>query len=318
MSIVTASAATIENAGALIRAGELVAFPTETVYGLGADATQGRAVAQIFATKGRPRFNPLIVHVPDVQAASEIGEVSPPARRLADAFWPGPLSLVLRRRPSSGISDLVTAGLDTIAIRVPQNAVAQALLLAARRPIAAPSANRSGRVSPTTAAHVAEDLDGAIAMILDGGACRHGLESTVLDASGADILLLRPGAIPREEIERVLGTPVRAPDTVNVANPASPGQLESHYAPRASVRLNASDIRDGEALLALGYAPATQGPVINLSPTGDLVEAAAGLFAALRALDASGVTTIAVMPIPEEGLGEAINDRLRRAAAPRS
>lgn len=318
MSIVTASAATIENAGALIRAGDLVAFPTETVYGLGADATQGRAVAQIFAIKGRPSFNPLIVHVPDVQAASEIAEMSPSAIRLAEAFWPGPLSLVLGRRPNSGISDLVTAGLDTIAIRVPQNAVAQALLLAARRPIAAPSANRSGRVSPTTAAHVAEDLDGAIAMILDGGACTHGLESTVLDASGADIRLLRPGAIPREEIERVLGTRLRAPDAVNVRNPASPGQLESHYAPRASVRLNASNVTDGEALLALGNAPATQGPVINLSPTGDLVEAAAGLFAALRALDAYGVNTIAVMPIPEEGLGEAINDRLRRAAAPRS
>ena len=319
MPIRPADHAAIEDAGRLIRAGALVAFPTETVYGLGADATNGRAVAAIFEAKGRPRFNPLIVHVPDLAAADRIAVVTPIARKLANAFWPGPLTLVLTRRPEAGVSDLVSAGLDSIALRVPAQPVAQALLAAAGRPLAAPSANRSGRVSPTTASHVQEDLGDKVATILDGGATRHGLESTVIDATGDErARLLRPGAVPRESIEAVLGAPLAEGPTSDDVNPTSPGQLASHYAPTAALRLDAHDVRPGEALLAFGAeVPAAAGPVINLSPRGDLAEAAAALFAALRDLDRTGVETIAVMPIPEQGLGEAINDRLRRAAAPR-
>jgi len=319
MTVRPADMAAIEEAGQLIRAGALVAFPTETVYGLGADATNGRAVAAIFEAKGRPRFNPLIVHVPNLAGAEKIAVLSKAARRLADAFWPGPLTLVLERRADAGISDLVSAGLDTLAVRVPAHPVAQALLAAADRPLAAPSANRSGRVSPTRAAHVADDLTDRVAMILDGGATAHGLESTVLDASHADaVILLRPGAVPREAIEAVLGQPLADGPSSDDAHPTSPGQLASHYAPNAALRLNAREVRPGEALLAFGDdAPPTTGPSVNLSASGDLVEAAAGLFAALRDLDRTGAATIAVMPIPEHGLGEAINDRLRRAAAPR-
>lgn len=319
MPVRPADQAAILEAGRLIRAGALVAFPTETVYGLGADATNGRAVAAIFAAKGRPRFNPLIVHVPDLAAAERIAMVTPTARALAQAFWPGPLTLVLARRAEAGLSDLVSAGLDSVAVRAPAQRVAQALLAAAGRPLAAPSANRSGRVSPTTAEHVLDDLDGAVGMILDGGATQHGLESTVVDAAGdGPVRLLRPGAVPREAIEAVLGGPLADGPSTDVRNPTSPGQLASHYAPNAALRLNAREVRAGEALLAFGAdAPETEGPSINLSPSGDLAEAAAALFAALRDLDRSGVTTIAVMPIPEHGLGEAINDRLRRAAAPR-
>lgn len=311
------SDATVRQAGELLRAGHLVAFPTETVYGLGADATNASAVARIFEAKGRPRFNPLIVHVPDLEAAARLGIFSQRARRLAEAFWPGPLTLVVKRAPGAAVSDLASAGLATLALRVPAHPAAQALLKAAGRPLAAPSANRSGRITATTAQHVAEDLAGRLAMILDGGPAPHGLESTVIDATGEDMVLLRAGAVPAQAIEAVVGARLlRAGDMS--ASPACPGQLESHYAPNARMRLNAPDVRPGEALLAFGdRIPPTNGPIANLSPRGDLVEAAANLFAYLRRLDRSGAQTIAVMPIPEEGLGEAINDRLRRAAAPR-
>ncbi|HYD15616.1 MAG TPA: L-threonylcarbamoyladenylate synthase [Hyphomicrobium sp.] len=318
MSVRIADQTAIDEAGRLLREGALVAFPTETVYGLGADATNGRAVAGIFDAKGRPRFNPLIVHVPDLAHAEEIAVLSPAARKLAEAFWPGPLTLVLERRAEAGVSDLVSAGLDTLAVRVPAHPIAQKLLVAAGRPLAAPSANRSGRVSPTTAEHVHEDLDGRLAMILDGGSTQHGLESTVLDASGDGVVLLRPGAVPRDAIENVLGQTLATGPESDDLHPTSPGQLASHYAPNAAMRLNARDVKPGEALLAFGRdTPSTTGPSINLSATGDLVEAAAALFASLRALDRAGAATIAVMPIPDQGLGEAINDRLRRAAAPR-
>jgi L-threonylcarbamoyladenylate synthase len=317
MGIVKASDEAIAAAAAHLQAGRLVAFPTETVYGLGADATNGEAVAAIFATKGRPRFNPLIVHVADAGQAGEHAQLTVLARRLIDAFWPGPLTLVLEKQPQSPLSDLVTGGLTTIAVRAPDHPVARALLQATGRPLAAPSANRSGRISPTQAAHVLTDLGGDVAMILDGGPTAYGLESTIVDARGAVPVLLRPGAVAAETIETVLGCLlVRA--TTDRERPNAPGQLASHYAPHARVRLGAVDVRAGEALLAFGgNVPATDGPVINLSPAGDLTEAAANLFAALRALDAGDAETIAVMPIPEAGLGEAINDRLRRAAAPR-
>ncbi len=321
MPVVKVSEDAIARAAAELRAGHLVAFPTETVYGLGADATNGRAVALIFEAKGRPRFNPLIVHVSSRAAAERFAHFTDKASRLADAFWPGALTLVLPRRADSGISELVSAGLDTIAVRVPSHPVAQTLLEAAGVPVAAPSANISGHVSPTTAQHVEADLGDKVALILDGGPTEHGLESTVVDATGEQIVLLRPGAVTRESIEEVLGEPVvRAGDSAAQNDQIrSPGQLASHYAPRARVRLNATDLRPGEALLAFGEPfPGAEGHMTeNLSPTGDLVEAAANLFAALRRLDATGVETIAVMPIPEAGLGEAINDRLRRAAAER-
>jgi len=318
MAIVKASESAIRAAAELLRKGRLVAFPTETVYGLGGDATNGQAVAAIFAAKGRPKFNPLIVHVPDVAHVAAHGQLTPLAKRLADAFWPGALTLVLAKRPGTNLSDLVTAGLDTVALRVPDHPIAQALLVETGRPLAAPSANRSGRVSPTQAEHVDADLGSEVALILDGGPTAHGLESTVLDARGDTPVLLRPGAVTAETIEAVLGTPlVRKPQ--DSAQPSAPGQLKSHYAPRARVRLDAIEVKRGEALLAFGPdVPQTTGPAINLSPTGDLMEAAANLFAALRALDKSGADTIAAMPIPEQGLGEAINDRLRRAAAPRA
>jgi L-threonylcarbamoyladenylate synthase len=317
MGIEKADEKAIAAAAEQLRAGRLVAFPTETVYGLGADATNARAVAEIFAAKGRPRFNPLIVHVLGAEQAEAHAVLTPLARRLADAFWPGPLTLVLDKHDGSPVCDLVTGGLTTLAVRAPDHPVARALLAAAGRPLAAPSANRSGHVSPTQAAHVDADLGDRIAMVLDGGATAHGLESTIVDARGETPVLLRLGAVPVATIEAVLGMEVARGD-IDAARPSAPGQLKSHYAPRAKVRLNAREVRAGEALLAFGPdVPATGGPVINLSPAGDLTEAAAGLFAALRALDASGASAIAVMPIPETGLGEAINDRLQRAAAPR-
>ncbi len=289
-------------------------LPTETVYGLGADATNGEAVARIYAAKGRPQFNPLIVHVVDAAAASRLALMSPLAKRLADAFWPGPLTMVLAKAPDCPVSDLVTAGLDTIAIRVPSHPVARALIAAAGIPVAAPSANRSGHVSPTTAAHVDADLGDQVALIIDDGPSPVGVESTVVDVSGPRPLLLRAGGVTTEAIEAIVGAPL-ARSTDAADRPSSPGQLASHYAPRAAVRLGATSAGPGEALLAFGPSPpAHDGPSINLSPKGDLVEAAANLFAALRRLDASGVATIAVMPIPDTGLGEAINDRLRRAA----
>lgn len=317
MAVVAASDANIREAARLLCEGRLVAFPTETVYGLGADATNGEAVARIFEAKGRPRFNPLIVHVARLEAAEHLAEMGPLARRIAEAFWPGPLTMVLVRRRRSGLSDLVTAGLDSVALRMPDHPIARALLEACGRPLAAPSANRSGHVSATTARHVDEDLGDRVAMVLDGGPTAYGIESTVLDATGPTPVLLRPGAVTAETIEQVLGVPLaRALD--GGARPTSPGQLESHYAPRARVRLNAREARPGEALLAFGpNGPPSGDMVINLSPSGDLIEAAANLFAALRKLDSAAVEAIAVMPIPAEGLGEAINDRLSRAAAPR-
>jgi L-threonylcarbamoyladenylate synthase len=318
MTIHTATPDAISDAAQRLRRGELVAFPTETVYGLGADATNGRAVARIFSAKGRPSFNPLIVHVTDLVAAERIGVFNAHARALAAAFWPGPLSIVVPQRPGNGIADLATAGLETIALRVPSHPVARALLTACDCPVAAPSANRSGHVSPTAAAHVAgEFAPDVLACILDGGATDVGLESTVADATGATVCLLRPGAVTAAMLEAIVGPISRSLDGGDA--PISPGQLASHYAPRAAVRLNVVAPRATDSLLAFGPSvPAHSGPVLNLSPAGDLVEAAANLFAALRALDASGAATIAVMPIPAHGLGEAINDRLRRAAAPRA
>lgn len=314
MTTETATAGAITHAAAILRAGRLVAFPTETVYGLGADATNARAVAAVFEAKGRPRFNPLIVHVPDMEAAAALGRLTDVGRKLADAFWPGPLTLVLEKQPECPVAELATAGLDTIAIRMPAHRIAQALLRAAQVPVAAPSANRSGHVSPTMAAHVAADLGDRVAMILDGGATPVGLESTVVEATGDEPVVLRLGGIAREDIARVLGRPVTVA-AGEADKPASPGMLARHYAPNARLRLDAREARPGEALLAFGpQVPDHAGQTLNLSPSGDLVEAAANLFAALRTLDASGAAAIAVMPIPEQGLGEAINDRLRRAA----
>jgi L-threonylcarbamoyladenylate synthase len=308
--------ADLDRAAALLRAGELVAFPTETVYGLGADATSDRAVAAIFAAKERPRFNPLIIHVVDRAAAERLVIFDDRARRLAERFWPGPLTLVLPRRADCPVSLLASAGLDSLAVRVPAHPLPRALIRAAGRPIAAPSANRSGRLSPTTAAHVLEELGGRIAAVLDGGACRVGLESTVLDLTAARPRLLRPGAITPEQVEEIIG-PIERAD-VDDTSPRSPGMLASHYAPSLPLRLDARKVEKREALLAFGQrAPSGAKEVRWLSRSGDLKEAAANLFAELRALDRPEFTGIAVMPIPEEGLGIAINDRLRRAAAPR-
>ncbi len=322
MPIVKPTPETIAAAAEALRRGDLVAFPTETVYGLGADATNSRAVARVFEAKGRPRFNPLIAHVADLAAAERIASFPPLARRLAEAFWPGPLTLVLRKRLAGKISDFVTVGLETVAVRVPAHPVALALLAAAEIPVAAPSANRSGHVSPTLANHVLDDLGDIPALILDGGPTAHGLESTIIDASEHDIVQLRAGALPAEAIERFLAIRInRAAEAVDPATgerPIAPGQLASHYAPGAPLRLEATHTRPGEALLAFGPdALRHDGSTFNLSPTGDLVEAGANLFAALRKLDASHPTAIAVMPIPDTGLGEAINDRLRRGAAPK-
>lgn len=304
----------IEKAAQILRSGGLVAFPTETVYGLGADATNGVAVARIFEAKGRPRFNPLIVHVASVDAARSYAALDERALLLAGRFWPGPLTLVVPLRPQSGLSELVTCGLPSVGLRVPSQDTAQALLREAGVPIAAPSANRSGHVSPTCADHVAADLGSQVDFILDGGPCRAGVESTIVGLTGERAVLYRPGALAREDIEAVLGEGLEAPPS-RTAAPTSPGQLASHYAPRAKIRLNASGAEPGETLLAFGPdAPQT---ALNLSRSGDLREAAANLFAYLRKLDGEGAATIAVMPIPQTGLGEAINDRLARAAAPR-
>jgi L-threonylcarbamoyladenylate synthase len=316
MPVVPATEEAIGRAAQALARGEIVAFPTETVYGLGADARDARAVAKVFAAKERPRFNPLIVHVPNLTAAETYAVFDATARKLADAFWPGPLSLVLPTRPDSGIADLVTGGLDTIALRAPNHRVAQELLAEAKLPIAAPSANRSGRVSPTMAAHVEAELGDVPAMILDGGPCPLGIESTVVGVAGDAPVLLRLGAVPREAIQAVLGQAL--PLANEDAAIASPGQLERHYAPNTPLRLGATDVRAREALLAFG-PNAPQGAIasINLSASGDLEEAAANLFASLRRLDEAGAKAMAVMPIPERGLGEAINDRLRRAAKAR-
>jgi L-threonylcarbamoyladenylate synthase len=313
MPIVPATKEAIRNAAQALAHGDIVAFPTETVYGLGANALDARAVAKVFAAKGRPRFNPLIVHVPGLAAAETYAVVNDMARILAEAFWPGPLSLVLSKRPACGIADLVSAGLDTIALRAPAHPVAQALLAAVKLPIAAPSANRSGRISPTTAAHVEAELGERPAMILDGGPCPLGIESTVVSVVGGEPGLLRPGALPREAIELVLGRPLALAKANHRG--ASPGQLATHYAPQTKLRLGATSVRPDEALLAFGRdVPGGARLTINLSTSGNLEEAAAKLFAALRELDQAGARTIAVMPIPTQGLGEAINDRLQRAA----
>jgi L-threonylcarbamoyladenylate synthase len=317
MKLVEPSAQSVAEAARLLRDGQLVAFPTETVYGLGGDATNERAVAAIFEAKGRPEFNPLISHVLGAEEAKRFVQWNDTADRLAARFWPGPLTLVLPRSPGSTISLLATAGLDTVAIRAPSHPVAQGLIRAAGRPIAAPSANRSGAVSPTRAEHVAESLGEGVPLILDGGPCLVGVESTVLDLTSATPTLLRPGGATREAIEAVIG-PIAVSDALPSGDSArkSPGQLESHYAPARPVRLNASTVGADEGLLAFGPAtPSGAMLAYNLSPSGDLAEAAANLFAQLRLLDRPGIGRIAVMPIPETGLGLAINDRLRRAAA---
>ncbi|MEZ5935101.1 MAG: L-threonylcarbamoyladenylate synthase [Alphaproteobacteria bacterium] len=307
----------VRRAAGLLRAGGLVAFPTETVYGLGAAATDDRAVAAIFEAKARPRFNPLIVHVTDQAAAGALAAWSDRAERLAAAFWPGPLTLVLRRLADSRLSRLVSAGGDSVALRVPAHPLARALLDAADLPIAAPSANRSGRISPTTAEHVRRSLGERVAMVLDGGPCAVGVESTVLDISGERPVLLRPGGVARSRIEAVIGEVHDAQSGGRQGDGTlrSPGQLESHYAPRRPLRLDARAVAPDEALLAFGPIP-LEGAMVtaNLSATGDLTEAAANLFAMLHHLDAQDVAGIAAMPIPGTGLGEAICDRLRRAA----
>ncbi len=290
--------AAIAEAAALIRAGACVAVPTETVYGLAADATDSRAVAGIYAAKGRPSFNPLIVHVPDLATAERIAVFDARARDLAMRFWPGPLTLVLPVRPDAGIASLVTAGLDTIAIRVPRHRAMQALLAASGKPLAAPSANASGTISPTRAAHVARSLAGRIPLVIDDGATPAGVESTIVMGER----ILRPGPLGAEE----LGLAIAAPDGKITA----PGQLDSHYAPSKPVRLNATDAKDGEYLIGFGTVAGAE----TLSAAGDLAEAAANLFDALHRADASAAPAIAVAPIPASGIGVAINDRLRRAA----
>jgi L-threonylcarbamoyladenylate synthase len=369
--VLSAGTAAIAEAAAALAAGRLVAFPTETVYGLGADATDDAAVARLYAAKERPSFNPLIAHVAGnhvagnhaagshvagshvagapvaggaasaaaageseaaIAAACRLAHFDASALRLAAAFWPGPLTLVLPKVPGCPVGELATAGLDTIAVRAPSHPVARAILSAFAKPVVAPSANRSGRVSPTSAQHVLDDLAGRIDLIIDGGAAAMGVESTVLACRGGEVALLRPGAIPRAAVEQILGRAVAVAATAHdlgagegthgtAARPLAPGMLASHYAPRAAVRLNAVAVAPGEALLAFGpVLPPGAGrasAVLNLSGRGDLVEAAANLFGHLRLLDGAETSSIAVMPVPDDGLGEAINDRLRHAAAPR-
>jgi L-threonylcarbamoyladenylate synthase len=302
-----ASPAAIAAAANHIAGGGLVAIPTETVYGLAANALDDRAVARVFAAKSRPRFNPLIVHIADAAAAKALAQFTPAAERLAEAFWPGPLTLVLARRPDCPVSLLASAGLDSIALRAPSHPVAQAVLKAVGVPVAAPSANASGRISPTTAQHVKDDLGGAVDFILDAGPCPIGLESTVVDARGTPVRMLRPGAVSREQLEAVLGQQVAIAAGGKIE---SPGRLERHYAPATPLRLDAE--RPGSGEVMIGFAE-TKGD-FTLSETGDLTEAAANLYALLRLADAQAAKGIAVAPIPDKGLGAAINDRLRRAA----
>lgn len=298
----------VEAAAAILRAGGLVAIPTETVYGLAADARQGQAVARVFEAKGRPRFNPLIVHVADAEAAFALGRAGEDARRLAAAFWPGPLTLLLPLREGSGLSDLVSAGTGHVGLRVPAHPVAGALLRAVGGPLAAPSANPSGRISATSAEHALAGLGGRIEAVLDGGPCAVGVESSIVALAGHEARLLRPGGVPQEALEAALGRPLAR----GGGGFAAPGQMASHYAPRGAVRLDATEPRPGERMLGFGPVDGD----LTLSPSGDLREAAANLFAALHALDALG-GPIAVAPIPDRGLGRAIRDRLARAAAPR-
>ena len=314
--LLPASRDAIAAAARVLSEGGLVAFPTETVYGLGADATNGEAVARLYAAKGRPRFNPLIAHVADVTAARRLARFDADAELLAGVFWPGPLTLVLPKAPGCAVSELATAGLDSIAVRVPDHPVAGDILKMLGKPIVAPSANQSGHVSPTTAQHVLADLEARIDLIVDGGSTTVGVESTIVSCLGTPTLL-RPGGVPREIIERTLGRSLADASPSSDEAPLAPGMLASHYAPNTPLRLNAVDVQLGEALLAFGRDVPHVRPVLNLSSRGDLVEAASNLFAHLRALDSSGADGIAVMPIPNDGLGEAINDRLARAAAPR-
>lgn len=306
----SADAAGLARAAAILGAGGLVSFPTETVYGLGADARDDVAVAKIYAAKGRPSFNPLIVHLADVAAVGRYVQMNDVAQALAEAFWPGALTLVLPLAPDAGVSKLVTAGLDTLAVRVPDHFVAGGILAAFDGPVAAPSANPSGRISPTNAAHVMAGLNGKIDALVDGGACAVGLESTIVSCVGAPTLL-RAGGISVEAIEACLGVALLRDH--DPAVPMSPGQLASHYAPKGAVRLNAPYAEPHETYLGFGAGVSD----LNLSVAGDLIEAAANLFGMLHQLDAMGAKHIAVAPIPTHGLGQAINDRLRRAAAPR-
>lgn len=314
--------ADLDRFAAALKEGQLVAIPTETVYGLAADATSGIACARIFEAKGRPSFNPLISHVADLPTAKTHGVFGTLSSKLAEAFWPGPLTLVLPKKEGSTICDLATAGLDTVALRVPAAPVMRRLSELAGVPIAAPSANKSGRISTTSAQDVIDDLGSAIDHVIDAGPCPIGVESTIVAIVDNNAVLLRPGGISREEIERALGQELHLlQSTSNDEAPAAPGMLSSHYAPAAAVRLDAEEVRTGEALLSFG-ASTVRGAhealqTINLSTTGSLREAAANLFKSMRQLDQSGAKTICVAPIPMEGIGEAINDRLRRAAAPR-
>jgi L-threonylcarbamoyladenylate synthase len=312
----SADPTSITEAASVLRTGGLVAFATETVYGLGADATSDAAVAKIYAAKGRPSFNPLIAHVADVAAARQQARFNADAERLAEAFWPGPLTLVLPFASDGSVCQLARAGLDTIALRVPNHAVARALLAATNLPVAAPSANTSGHVSPVTAQHVHDDLDGLIDCVLDAGPTQVGVESTIVACLNGEVALLRPGGVAREAIEALLGYPLSEAESDEAA-PRAPGQLLSHYAPRSRVRLEAHRLGADEAGLDFAGQFGAAAQVLDLSPTGDLTEAAANLFRHLRALDRYGAGTIAVATIPETGLGEAINDRLRRAAADR-
>jgi L-threonylcarbamoyladenylate synthase len=320
--IIPAQVGAATDAAACLSTGGLVAFPTETVYGLGADATNATAVAKLYEAKGRPSFNPLIAHVPDLLAAERLAVFDQAAKRLAAKFWPGPLTLVLKKRAGCAVAELATAGLDSIAVRVPSHEVARDIIKKLGRPVVAPSANQSGHVSPTTAQHVLDDLGGRIDLIIDGGPTHVGVESTIVALLDRP-LLLRPGGIPRDAVRNALeaeleDVPVSGMDPEVLI---APGMMASHYAPRAKLRLNATSVNAGEAVLAFGpnLPPGSERAVsvLNLSPAGDLVEAAANLFSDLRTLDAADATGIAVMRVPMEGLGEAINDRLARAAAPK-
>jgi L-threonylcarbamoyladenylate synthase len=302
----------IERAAAALKRGALVGLPTETVYGLGGDATNPLAIAAIFQAKGRPRFNPLISHVPNLAAAQREGQFSPLATKLAEAFWPGPLTLVVPREPGSRVCDLACAGLQTIALRVPNHPLTLLLLKEFGNPIAAPSANVSGRPSPTTAQHVKDELGDKVAMVLNGGACDVGLESAVVAVTGETATLLRLGGLSRADIEAVSGS-LLSPTDDDRAAPASPGMILRHYAPRAPILLNQTGVQDGTILL--GFGTIEENPAFNLSPSSNLQNAAANLFAFLRAADALNPTAIAIAPIPTDGLGEAINDRLMRASA---
>ncbi|EDQ32112.1 Sua5/YciO/YrdC/YwlC family protein [Hoeflea phototrophica DFL-43] len=311
---------TLRAAVEALRRGEAVAVPTETVYGLAADATNPSAITAIYEAKGRPRFNPLISHVSDMDMARAHVLFTPLAEKLAAAFWPGPLTLVLPLNPDGGIHELATAGLETAAVRIPEG-FARTLIKSFGGPLAAPSANRSGRISPTSARHVADDLDGRINLVLDGGPCRVGVESTILAVNGDKLTLLRPGGIPVDAIETAAGVAVDRPGPDAQTSVIAPGMLKSHYAPDAALRLNATSVLPGEAILQFGGKPLDgqdkASLVLDLSPLGDLREAAANLFSMLKRADASQATGIAVAPVPQHGLGEAINDRLNRAAAPR-